>query len=263
MTELAGAPAARAGCAPWKFWGTLIWTAAAIAGWVAMQIGVFAAMLAASDSAADLEAFASHAVVISIVAIAAAPVEVGIVALAIRLARCQFADYLALAWPRRRDLAVGLLCLLVLLPLADLSTYMSGRGIVPPFVVDAYTSARDSGTLWLLGIALVIAAPLTEELVFRGFMFRGLEASRVGAAGAVILPSAIWAAMHLQYEIFFIVQIFILGLVLGWLRWRSGSTLLTIVLHAIINLSSLVQTAFLVEKLGYAAAVAAPNGPLL
>jgi membrane protease YdiL (CAAX protease family) len=63
--------------------------------------------------------------------------------------------------------------------------------------------------------------------------------------------------------VFFIVQFFILGVVLGLLRWRSGSTLLTMVLHAIINLSSLVQTAFLVEKLGYAAAVAAPNGPLL
>lgn len=262
MSDLTVAPAARS-CEPWKFWGTLIWTAAAIAGWVAMQIAVFAAMVAASDSGADLETFASHAVVISIVAVVAAPVEVGIVALAIRFARCGFADYLALAWPRPRDLAIGLLCLLALLPLADFSTYMSGRGIIPPFVVDAYTSARDSGTLWLLGIALVVAAPLTEEIVFRGFMFRGLQASRIGAAGAVVLPSAIWAAMHVQYDLFFIVQIFVLGLVLGWLRWRSESTFLTMVLHAIINLSSLVQTAFLVEKLGYVAAVAAPNGPLL
>ena len=57
---------------------------------------------------------------------------------------------------------------------------MSGRAIVPPFVIDAYRSARDSGTIWLLVIALVIAAPLTEEIVFRGFMYRGLAASRVG-----------------------------------------------------------------------------------
>jgi membrane protease YdiL (CAAX protease family) len=198
MTGMTIAPDVRPACEPWKFWGTLIWTAAAIACWVAMQIAVFAAMVASADIAADLEAFASHAVVISIVALAAAPVEIGIVALAVRFARCRLGDYLALAWPGRRDLAIGLLCLLVLLPLADLSTYMSGRGIVPPFVVDAYTSARDSGTLWLLGIALVIAAPLTEEIVFRGFMFRGLQASRVGPVGAVILPSAIWALMHLQ-----------------------------------------------------------------
>ena len=117
---------------------------------------------------------------------------------------------------------------------------MTGRAIVPPFVVDAYRSARNSGTIWILAIALVVAAPLAEEIVFRGFMFRGLAASRVGMAGAILIPSAIWAVMHVQYETFYIVQIFMLGIVFGWLRWRSGSTLLTILLHALVNLSSLL-----------------------
>ena len=67
-------------------------------------------------------------------------------------------------------------------------------------------------------------------------------------AGAILIPSAIWAAMHVQYEVFFIVQIFMLGLVFGVLRWKSGSTSLTILLHAIVNLSSLLQTAYFVEK---------------
>jgi membrane protease YdiL (CAAX protease family) len=136
----------------------------------------------------------------------------------------------------------------VLLPLGDLSSWLTGRPIVPPFVMDAYRSARDSGTIWLFGIALVVAAPLAEEIVFRGFMFRGLAASRVGVAGAILIPSAIWSAMHVQYEAFLIVQIFILGTVFAWLRWKSGSTWLTIVLHAIINFTSLLQTIYFVEK---------------
>ena len=136
-----------------------------------------------------------------------------------------------------------------MLPLADLSAYLSGRAIVPPFVVEAYRSARDSGTLPLLFLALAVAAPVTEEIVFRGFLYRGYAASRGGPAGAILIPAALWSVMHLQYEAFFIFQIFLLGVVFGWLRWRTGSLWLTIILHAIINAASLLQTAFIVEYL--------------
>ncbi len=241
-------------CDPWKFWATLGWTVAALAAWVAVQFAVFFGILfyvniGDGASSADIEKLASHAVTISSVAILAAPAEIGVIALAIRFARSRFTDYLALVRPSRAYVLIGLACLVVLLPLGDLSTWMSGRGIVPPFVIEAYRSARDSGTIWLLAIALVIAAPLTEEIVFRGFMYRGLAASPVGDAGAILIPSAIWASMHVQYELFFIVQIFLLGVVFGALRWKSGSTLLTILLHAIVNLTSLLQTIYFVEKM--------------
>jgi len=239
-------------CDPWKFWATLAWTAAVIAAWIAVQFAVFFGMLDYVDigdaaSPREIEKLASHAIVLSLIAILAAPAEIGVVALAIRFARCRFAGYLALVRPSRNYVLIGLACLVVLLPLGDLSSWMTGRGIVPPFVIEAYRSARESGTIWLLAIALVIAAPLTEEIVFRGFMYRGLAASPVGDAGAILIPSAIWASMHVQYEAFFIFQIFLLGVVFGALRWKSGSTWLTILLHAIVNLSSLLQTIYFVE----------------
>lgn len=241
-------------CNPWKFWATCAWTVFVLFAWMAVQLIVVACMLALRGtwgemSAADAAKLASNAVVLSSVAIIAGAAETGVVALAIRRARCRFADYLGLVWPSRAYLWIGLACLVVLLPLGDLSSWMTGRSIVPPFVMDAYRSARDSGTIWLFAIALVVAAPLAEEIVFRGFMYRGLAASRVGVAGAILIPSAIWSAMHVQYETFFIVQIFILGVVFGWLRWKSGSTWLTIVLHAIINFTSLLQTVYFVEKI--------------
>ena len=37
--------------------------------------------------------------------------------------------------------------------------------------------------------------------------------------------------MHVQYDAFILVLIFGIGLLLGWLRWASGSALLTIILH--------------------------------
>ena len=241
-------------CDPWKFWATCAWTVAVLLAWVAVQMIVVICVLAFTGawgemSAADAGKLASNALVLSSVAIVAGAAEIGVVALAIRLARCRFADYLALVWPSRTYLWIGLACLVVLLPLGDLSSWLTGRAVVPPFVMDAYRSARDSGTVWLFAIALVVAAPLAEEIVFRGFMFRGLAASRVGVAGAIVIPSAIWSAMHVQYETFFIVQIFLLGIVFAWLRWRSGSLWLTITLHAIVNFTSLLQTVYFAGKM--------------
>jgi hypothetical protein len=60
--------------------------------------------------------------------------------------------------------------------------------------------------------------------------------------------SLLWALLHVQYAWVLMVQIFVIGLVLGWIRWRSGSTLLTIVLHVLVNLESTIETAL---KLGW------------
>ncbi|HEV7601991.1 MAG TPA: CPBP family intramembrane glutamic endopeptidase [Bradyrhizobium sp.] len=62
-----------------------------------------------------------------------------------------------------------------------------------------------------------------------------------------MLTSAVWALMHGQYDGFVIVQIFASGLFFGWLRWRTGSTLLTIILHMLANLTACVETAMKVE----------------
>ena len=80
-------------------------------------------------------------------------------------------------------------------------------------------------------------------------MFRGLAVSRVGVLGAILISSVLWALMHIQYDWFFIGHIIVIGLVFGWLRWRSGSTTLTLILHALVNLTSLAQVAFIVERM--------------
>jgi membrane protease YdiL (CAAX protease family) len=117
-------------------------------------------------------------------------------------------------------------------------------------MVDTYKTARASGYVLMLAFALIVIAPLMEELLFRGFLFRGYAASRIGVVGAILLTSVIWASMHVQYDVFYIVQIVVLGCVFGWIRWRSGTTLLTIILHAIVNLTALLQVAYLVERAG-------------
>lgn len=53
--------------------------------------------------------------------------------------------------------------------------------------------------------------------------------------------------MHLQYDWFFLGQVFSIGLLFGYLRYRSNSTWLPIVLHGINNLAATAQT-FLVAS---------------
>ena len=64
----------------------------------------------------------------------------------------------------------------------------------------------------------------------------------------MIATSAAWAvdarAVRLAARS---AQIFLIGLLLGWLRWASGSTLLTIMLHMLANLTACIQAAIKVE----------------
>ena len=40
-------------------------------------------------------------------------------------------------------------------------------------MLDVLKSARNDGALWLLVLALCVAAPVSEELLARGFLYRG------------------------------------------------------------------------------------------
>ena len=58
------------------------------------------------------------------------------------VAGCRSSDYLALHRPKRADLVVGILIVAVLMPLGDLSSWLTGRDLVPPAVVDMLQAPR-------------------------------------------------------------------------------------------------------------------------
>src|ERR1700733_13872685 len=78
--------------------------------------------------------------------------------------------------------------------------------------------------------------------MFRGFLFGGFARSERLVWPAIVAISILWAALHLQYDWTGILQIFVIGLFLGWMRWRSGSTLLTFLLHTLFNLEGTLET---------------------
>ena len=125
----------------------------------------------------------------------------------------------------------------------DAITLLLGRPVVPEVMAQAYSSADPR---WLFWIALVVAAPLFEEVFFRGFVYRGLAGSPLGPVGAIVLTAALWAGIHMQYDAYGMFSIFGMGLVLGWARWRANSVILTCLLHAFANIYATVETAFVV-----------------
>jgi membrane protease YdiL (CAAX protease family) len=106
-------------------------------------------------------------------------------------------------------------------------------------------SARADGALWLLVIAFCVAAPVSEELFARGFLYRGWSESFLRPAGAILLSSVAWTALHLQYDWFFFGEVFSIGLLLGYLRYRFHSTWLTIFLHGLNNSAAVTQSIWL------------------
>ena len=111
---------------------------------------------------------------------------------------------------------------------------------------DASIAAMKKGGYYLMLLGTVVLAPLTEECVFRGLIFRNLW--KTSAIAAYLLSVAAFSAVHIIgyigiYSPLHLVLAFLQYLPAGiWLAWcytKSGSIFGPIVMHAIINLYSL------------------------
>lgn len=152
---------------------------------------------------------------------------------AIRMARREFAEYLALNWPSRDELVAALMIIAILVA-AEMM--LLSRAGVQGASSHPYLSVKGAGALLILLIGGCIAAPMMEEFIFRGFMFRGWSQSFLGPIGSIVATSAIWAIVHTQYDWLVRSFIFVAGLTLGYFRWRSNSTWLTVIVHSAVNI---------------------------
>lgn len=98
-----------------------------------------------------------------------------------------------------------------------------------------------TGSLPLLLVMVLIAAPVWEETLMRGFVFTGIARSSWGVGWAIFLSSLIWALLHVQYGWFEIATLFVLGIYLGATRHFTGSLPLTMLLHSAVGAVATVQ----------------------
>lgn len=93
-----------------------------------------------------------------------------------------------------------------------------------------------TGSHWPLAAAVMaVGAPLSEELLFRGFLLGALAQTRLGFAGAALTSTAVWTALHAGYSPLGLADVFANGLLFCWLLWRTGSLGVVIFCHAAYN----------------------------
>lgn len=232
----------------WKFWGTCLW---GVFAFVALFVGQMAAVGydvvakgAPIDSSLIVSALSSGTT-IAMSVILGLPAVSAALWLATGLARMRFADYLALHGTSWKNFVLGTAGLVLLVFAWEMIAKVAGRESAPGFMLEVLKSARSDGALWLLIIAFCVGAPMTEEFFVRGFLYRGWSESFLRPLGAIVLSSLVWTAMHLQYDWFFFCEIFTIGLLFGYMRYRGNSTWLTIFLHGLNNLAATLQTLYL------------------
>jgi membrane protease YdiL (CAAX protease family) len=131
------------------------------------------------------------------------------------------------------------------------------------FLLDELT--RGGASTVLAFIAAVVLAPIAEELLFRGLLFRALlQRYRVNVAA--IVSAVVFAVVHIDVAVsqpLALVGLTLVGIVLAHVYQRTDSLLVPIAGHAAFNGITLV-VALVGDRLGVAmAAVWSPLGAVL
>ncbi|HNA89822.1 MAG TPA: CPBP family intramembrane metalloprotease, partial [Anaerolineales bacterium] len=84
----------------------------------------------------------------------------------------------------------------------------------------------------LFAVVTAVIAPITEELFFRGFLFKGLR-EKYGWVNALMFSSIIFALFHGQVAT--LLPTFLLGALFSYLYQRTESVFPGMILHCAVN----------------------------
>lgn len=234
----------------WSFWTTALWVAAAMALFVDLFPRLELLLLKGTAVGHAIDAhFALGALNLALTW--AMPSL--LLLLAVRIKRVPARDYFAWVAPRPGYVLIAVASGLALQAASYAVAYLGGGDLTAPGVAQYRHALSVGNPVWLpllLSWPSFTAAPLVEESVFRGFLWRGWEATRLDAAGTWLLISFVFAAYHIQAVIgmdplsagIILFEDLLLGLLVGWLRWRSGSTLPGMAAHFAYNVIPPVAT---------------------
>lgn len=159
---------------------------------------------------------------------------------------------LGLAEPRlARRIGMGAVCYLMTFPVlfaAGVLMFILGpRMGIParPQEVLAQVALLSPAAFGFVLFSVVVVTPITEEVVFRGFVYATLRRT-LGPLAAIALSAAAFAAMH-AYA-FGLLPLFVIGFLLAYLYERTGSLWASVTAHAVNNLYALLITYFVLHQ---------------
>lgn len=96
------------------------------------------------------------------------------------------------------------------------------------------TTSASRAALTVLALSAAVGAPIVEEIAFRGLFYGALERRAIPALSAVVGTGTAFALFHFEPMRF--ALLLAIGLVLGTVRARTGSTGASILTHMTVNL---------------------------
>lgn len=99
---------------------------------------------------------------------------------------------------------------------------------------EAQATLIEGANLWVLFLTVGVLTPIAEELFFRGALMGWMMLRRFPRWAVILLPAFLFAVMHLNPV--GMLPIFFLALLLGYLRWATGSLWSSVGLHICNNL---------------------------
>ena len=164
---------------PWGVWATLGFSLLVYIVFQFVQtvvIVVYARVAAGIRTPAEIEGFETNGMALSLASWTSLPFVLGSIVLLVKLRGWSARDYLAMRRVSGKTLLAWLGLALLLEGILAILSANSHRSQTD-FVIQVYKTA---GSLPFLWATLLVAAPLFEELLFRGFMFQGIQRSRLG-----------------------------------------------------------------------------------
>jgi len=145
----------------------------------------------------------------------------------------------------RREPAAAILAIVAAVGLAILAwlAYLTLAAALSPLLSpdqeditrELGTDTGSAGSLVVAGLLIIVAAPISEELFFRGFMFAGLRRS-IPLWPAAVVSAVIWGSLHLGGgNVGVAIQLAVFGVILAWLYERSGTLWAPILVHTTNN----------------------------
>jgi membrane protease YdiL (CAAX protease family) len=131
--------------------------------------------------------------------------------------------------------ALGAVYLLSIVTMAATAALEALTGITISNVLEQGLSG---GSLIGNVILLAVAAPLAEEFLFRGQLYRKLAG--YGAKAYILFSATLFGLVHAN--VYQIGYAFVIGVILAGIVWQTGRSRLNIVAHALINASSAAAT---------------------
>jgi hypothetical protein len=179
----------------------------------------------------------SHGTGMTLALLAGAAITTAVLVLCVRLRTADWSDYLGLKPVGIVALVVSMVTMVAFTMGMDYFVSWLEVDSSSDVMINLYKTANWKPLVW---VALIVGAPVYEEIFMRGFLFAGWQKS-LTTHGAIVAISLIWTFMHVQYGPVQWSIIFTMGIVLGYARAWTGSLYAPIAMHALNNTMATIE----------------------